>query len=76
MRTLDGRDFEHLGEPRALVTDARADVAFCVTSDDSADWREDWLHEVECGWQFEDETAIDGFNWDFARNRPINWNAS
>ena len=73
MRTLDGRDFEHLGTPGALVTDAGDDVAFCVTPDDAPYWREDWLHAVEYGWQFGDETAIDGFNWDFARNRPIKY---
>jgi hypothetical protein len=60
MRGIDSRDF---ADGQALVIEP--DAVWHIRPDDTAGgWvRQDWLQEVEQGFQFGDETAIKGFNW-------------
>jgi hypothetical protein len=63
---VDALDFE--GQQAVVVERDEHSSGWTVwhirPDDTAGGWvRQDWLQEVEQGFQFEDETAIKGFNW-------------
>lgn len=67
-RIIDGLDFEH---GQAVVMEPDTDwndrwILWHIRADetDPIGWvRRDWLQGVEQGYEFGDETAVEGFNW-------------